>query len=384
VQGEEARKRGMWFPASLDKRDAMADKWFAEYSESQPWVTAVRDYRRANTLAKRINSLYEGMVDGWIPFELLYFGAGTTGRWSGGGVVLRRRGASGTEEGKGRFNWQNMNRDSQFGVDLRYCAQAPEGKLFYIVDYSQIECRILLWRAGDSEMLEMIRNGVHPYKAYAVRHLGAPADLDKKDALYLTGKACVLGCGYQAGATAFQRAAKALAGLDISLERATELVRGYRASNPLIVDYWRKHHQCLQFSANAGDPTHEVELASGRVLTYFNPCNAGQNDWGMPQVEVQYTMGEDPDKIYGGLLTENEIQATARDVLRDGWVSLTEAGFDVPLTVHDEYVILGPDCDEKGRKAFCQSIREVLKTSSPWAAGCPLDVGIGISDHYEK
>ncbi len=378
---EEARKCGIGFPASLDKRDAEAEKWFTEHSEKYPWVRAIRDYRRTNTLLGRINSLWDNQVNGWVPFELLYFGAGTTGRWSGGGVVLRRRGAKGTEEGKGKFNWQNMPRDAQCGVDLRYCAMAPEGQTFYCPDYSQIECRLLLWRAGDTRMLDLIRNGVHPYKAYAIAHLGATESLDKKDPLYLTAKACVLGCGYQAGGTAFQRAAKALAGLDITLERSTELVKGYRAANPLIVEFWKKHQMYLNLSANKSDPTHEVELASGRVLTYFNPRHAGENQWGLPQVEVQYTMGDVPDKIYGGLLTENEIQATARDVLRDGWVALDKAGIDVALTVHDEYVILGPDHDHAD---FEHEVNAILKKSSPWAEGCPLDVGMVRTNHYEK
>lgn len=377
----EARRVGIDFPASLDKRDVAANLWFETYKDKYPWVRALREYRSANTLLTRITTLWEGRNNGWFPFDLLYFGAGTTGRWSGGGVVLRRRFAKGDEEKAGKFNPQNMPRDTMFGVNLRYCFKAPDGMAFFIKDYSQIECRLLLWRAGDTAMLDMIKSGVHPYKAYAILNLGAPKDLAKGTPLYQLGKACVLGGGYQAGGSAFRRAARALAQLELTEEDAVEKIRQYRAANPKIVAYWARHQQYLNYSANAKDPTHEVELASGRVLRYFKPHSMGLNDWGRPQIGVEYTMGEEPDKIYGGLLTENEIQATARDVLRDGWVALDKASFDVPLTVHDEYVGLGPIV---GAKDYSAAMDAVLAKSSPWAEGCPLAVDTVISEHYEK
>lgn len=378
---EEARKNGMWFPGSLDMRDVKAEEWVETYKEKYPWVMAIRNFRRCNTIANRVRNLWEGRRGDVFPFELMYFGAGTTGRWSGGGVVLRRRWASGKEESGGKFNPQNMMRDPMFGVNLRYCLMAPPGKKFYVVDYNQIECRLLLWTVGDTKMLEKIRGGMSPYVAFAVSFLGAKPDVSKQDRLYLSGKACVLGGGYQAGTSAFQRTAKNLAGLDLSLEEAERLKNLYREQNPKVVALWAKHQKCLGFSANASDPTHEVELASGRVLTYYNPHTEGLTKWGTPQYVVSYTQGEEPDKIYGGLITENQMQATARDILRDGWVALDAAGFDVPLTVHDEYVIVGPD---SGEKEFKQEIRNVLAKSSPWAEGCPLTVGIEVSDHYVK
>jgi len=377
----EARKNGMWFPASLDIRDPEATRWIEEFQDKYPWVRAIRDYRRANTLANRVSNLWNGREGARFPCELLYFGAGTTGRWSGGGVVLRRRWASGGEESGRKFNPQNMPRKPMYGVDLRYCLAAPPGQRFYIADYNQIECRLLLWRAGDTEMLDLIRKGTHPYIAYGIKNLGAPPGFSKAHELYPLAKALVLGAGYQAGGRAFKRVARTLAGLDVTEDRAVELIRQYREANPRIVQYWYRHQRFLEYSANHQDPTHEILLKSGRVLRYYNPRVAGVNDWGRPQIEVQYTMGTEPDKAYGGLLTENEIQATARDVLRDGWVALVDAGFDVLFTVHDEYVILGP---ADGTQEFSAKIREVLATSSPWAEGCPLTVDIAVAEHYEK
>jgi DNA polymerase len=286
-----------------------------------------------------------------------------------------------SNEGGGKFNVQNMMRDPMYGVDLRYCFKAPEGHMFYIADYAQIECRLLLWRVKDTIMLDKIRGGMSPYVAFAVSFLGADPNMKKTDRLYLSGKACVLGGGYQAGTDAFQRTAKNLAGLEIDKAEAERLKNIFRENNPRIVGWWKKHQMYLQMSAAAGDPTHEIELASGRVLRYFNPRQNGTTSWGSPQYEAQYAMGDEPEHIYGGLITENEIQATARDVLRDGWVALEKAGLPVLWTIHDEYVILGP---EKGQEEYCQEIRKVLASSSPWAEGCPLDVNIAVTEHYEK
>jgi hypothetical protein len=376
----EARKNGMWFPASLDQKDPKAAEWEATYAEQYPWVKAIRNYRRSNILLNRVKALWEGRNGDVFPFDLMYFGADTTGRWSGGGIVMRRRFATGGEEKGGKFNIQNMPREEMYGVDLRHCFKAPEGKAFYIVDYSQIECRILLWRAGDTKQLDLIRGGVHPYKAYAIANLGADETLSKSDRKYATAKACVLGCGYQAGAGAFQRAAKSMANLDLTEDEARDLVRAYRASNPKIVQYWNTHQRNLSLSASGSDETHEIQLASDRWLTYFNPKANGADDYGRPRYTAEYTRGASPESIYGGLLTENEIQATARDILRDAWVALDQKGFDVPATVHDEFIAIGP----KDNEDYKRELMEVVLKSSPWAEGCPLGAEAVVTEHYEK
>jgi DNA polymerase len=221
---------------------------------------------------------------------------------------------------------------------------------------------------------------MHPYKAYAIANLGADKDIQKTDRKYMTAKACVLGCGYQAGAGAFQRAAKDLAGLDVTIDEARDMVRAYRAANPKVVKFWADHQRNLAYSANANDGTHEIQLASDRWMKYFNPHLDGADDYGRPRYKVQYTIGAAPESIYGGLLTENEIQATARDILRDAWVALDKKGFDVPATVHDEFIAIGPAND----KEYERELQNVVLNSSPWAEGCPLGAEAVVTEHYEK
>ena len=75
-----------------------------------------------------------------MAYELKYFGA-STGRWSGGGGL----------------NMQNYNRKPAEGVDLRRCIVAPPGFRLAVVDYSQIESRVLLFLAGDVVTLDLFR-----------------------------------------------------------------------------------------------------------------------------------------------------------------------------------------------------------------------------------
>ena len=80
------------------------------------------------------------MPSGRMAYELKYFGA-TTGRWSGGGGL----------------NLQNLNRKTAEGVDLRRAIVAPPGRVLGVVDYSQIESRVLLYLAGDVTALSLFR-----------------------------------------------------------------------------------------------------------------------------------------------------------------------------------------------------------------------------------
>jgi NDP-sugar pyrophosphorylase family protein len=75
-------------------------------------------------------------------------------------------------------------------------------------------------------------------------------------------------------------------------------------------------------------------------------------------------------------------QSVARDVLRDAWIALVDAGYDVNWTVYDEFVVPVPeDADLEAARA---DVRRLMVSSSPWAEGLPLDAEIEIADHYKK
>jgi DNA polymerase len=102
----------------------------------------------------------------------------------------------------------------------------------------------------------------------------------------------------------------------------------FRASNPKIKELWAKlESDCYKCVTT----DYKVELPSGRILPYFNVNWKGG-------LVLQKTLGEPPIKVWGGFLTENVTQATARDVMRDAIIRLEDAGIETLFTVHDEIV----------------------------------------------
>ena len=129
---EECRKAGILPPSSLAKDSEECQAWEDQYGDQFPWVGAMRDYRRSNTLKAKLETMRARVRPdtGRSCFSLKYFGATTTGRWSGGGG----------------WNVQNLGKGEILGVDMRSLIKAPPGKTFVVVDLSQIEPRCC--RAG--------------------------------------------------------------------------------------------------------------------------------------------------------------------------------------------------------------------------------------------
>ena len=379
---EQGRLDGIPVPASLAATDETAMAWEKQYAEQFPWVKAIRNYRRINTMLQKMRNLKAGTrTDKTFYFQMKYFGC-TTGRFSGGG------------DSGGKYNMLNQYRKELFEVTTRNLFIARPGKKLVVVDYSQIEAILLLWRVGDQATLDFVRSGASVYEAYARKNLGwTGGDLKKTgeknpeaDQLYRLAKACVLGGGYQAWAASFQRIAKTMAGLDFTLERCEEIVREYRAANPKIVQFWAEHQRWAELSARQGDPYHEVVLASGRSLKYHEPTIKMKRDETFDrdrlEIRASFVKGEPKFPIYGGLLTENEIQATARDVLRDGWLALNKAGYQVLFTVYDEYVT---EVDEATAEEDLVKINKIATTCSPWLGdNCPLGTDSHIMTAYSK
>ena len=86
--------------------------------------------------------------------------------------------------------------------------------------------------------------------------------------------------------------------------------------------------------------------------------------------------------MYGGKLTENRVQACARDVFFWHCVKIRkELGLVIPFTVYDEAVVLSPKVDaEKNLEA----IQKIMRTSPPWMERLPLDCEAHITERYCK
>jgi DNA polymerase len=87
------------------------------------------------------------------------------------------------------------------------------------------------------------------------------------------------------------------------------------------------------------------------------------------------------DHVYGGLLTENVVQAMSRDILAEGMMALEVKGHPVLLTVHDEVVSL---VREDVADTALETALHSLSNPGSWADGCPLAAEGMITERYTK
>lgn len=344
------RDAGIEVPASTSEDDPACQRWEDEYGLKYPWVGAMRDWRKANMLFAKLEILWKRRrPDGSVPYGLKYFGA-QTGRWSG----------------DSKFNIQNLPRGDVMGVDLRSCIVPRIGKKFIISDLAQIEPRILAWLCGDEVLLSAVRAGYGIYEAFAVTTgmwTGTKGTLKKSEpSLYALAKAQVLGLGYGCGAKKFVLVSKLMAGLDITEARSLEIVGTYRRKNTKVVQLWHQLERAFKTSLRED---YMVELPSGRQQKYFGITTqkgmAGKPDW-----RASVTLGGPKLPFWGGKLTENLVQATARDVFGEAILRLEKAGLSVVAHVHDEVIL------EVDAGVDCGDIDNLMAVTPPWLPGCPI------------
>ena len=361
VVRDHCRTLGIPAPSSMAKDSEECKKWEDKYSDKYPFIRALRDYRRSNMLLRKLESIQTRLrEDGTIPVNLKYWGA-HTGRWSGDTGV----------------NMQNLPRGEMFGVNFRHLFTPRPDHRFVIVDLAQIEPRVLYWLAGDQPMLDQLRDGVPLYEAHARATMGwTGGKLKEEDPkLYLLAKARVLGLGYGCGPAKFKFVAQAMAGLDLSETKAKQVVQDWRAANSKITGYWRKLDAGLEHYKIKSKP-YELHLPSGRAI-----------GWGVPKVDPDdrsstlVTTAGRKTYAWGGKLTENVVQAVARDIFSENIRSIEAAGIPVIWHIHDEVVCEVPEADAD---ATLKQIIDIMSTPPEWAHNIPLDAEGGVFERYDK
>ena len=353
---KQCREVGIEPPKSMAKDSEECKEWEDKYSGVYPWVGAMRTIRRCNRLLTTVVAMLDRTdATGRFNFGLKY-GGGHTLRWSGDSGV----------------NVQNYSKEplavGESEVDLRRRIVAEPGKKLVTLDLSQIEARCLPYLAGDQRTIDLIAKGMSVYEVHARNTMGYtdPEPLKKKSPdLYFLAKCRVLALGYQAGWEKFQGFC-AKYGTNLTDDVCRQTVNDFRNSNPKIVGLWHRMEKAFQECLGGN---FEVELPSGRIMTYFNVCRKpprkGKEKWG-----EEWGAYTDRDgvlmSIYGGLLVENLIQSFARDVFAEGLMRISEAGHEILFHVHDEVTV-------QVNKDFDSNLLAGLLTQTPrWCAGLPV------------
>jgi hypothetical protein len=121
-----------------------------------------------------------------------------------------------------------------------------------------------------------------------------------------------------------------------------------------------------------------MQLPGGLFLQYHG-LKADLHDSGK-LANAQYLTRYGMNKLYGGLLTENVVQALARRIIAEQMLQVADKYRVVTMT-HDEIVAIAP------KKQSDQCLNDMLKimaTPPAWAPGLPLFAEGGYDACYSK
>lgn len=350
--------------------------------------------------AKSSTAKYDAMLnaaneDGRMRGLLVYHGA-ATGRWSG--KLVQPQNFPRPQKKQAELDEIIAKLDAEEDVSshgagtviasdlLRSMIVAEEGHRLMFADYSAIEARVLAWVARQDDLVETFRKGGDVYKDMASAIYNKKVE-DITDGERQVGKMAILGCGYGMGGKRFAEQCASM-GIKVDENEAKRIVSVYREKNNYIAQFWRDiEEEFLEMVREAGGiGTVRLPLPSGRLLTYHNPrIVQRETPWGAMRDTAQVdtlnsiTRQWTSQIVWGGLLTENVVQATARDLMATAMMALEMASYPVILSVHDEIICEVPD----GHGTLDEMI-EIMTRVPEWAEGCPINAEGKEGRRYRK
>lgn len=357
--------------------------------------------------------------DGRIRGMFMYSGAGQTGRWAGRDVQLQNLPRGVVEQ---LCDYQHLRETvldgdleeleflfgdpmSALATLIRVALIPKKGRKFLVADYSAIEGRVLAWLAGEKTIIKAYEEGKRLYAVVAAAIYGCSyeqvmaekaAGNSKKDK---DGKVGDLACGYQGGVGAIDT----MGGRDLPASLKRKIVTGWRDSHPMTVKLWRDIEKAATDAVRSPGLITTVRdgmlkwcvvrgtllcrLPSGRKL-YYRKARIGEKVWpdGGTSPQLEYYGVDSKTKAvgwiqtYGGSLTENVVQAIARDIMAAALVEADRQGYELCMTVHDELVAE----EDKGGRTH-EDLCALMCDSLPgWAKGLPIKAAGFTSDFYMK
>jgi DNA polymerase len=362
------------------------------------------DISRAST-AKLIAMRAGTSSDGRLRNAFQYYGASRTGRWAGRrvqpqnffrGTIKDVAGAIDLiEHGCDAEDLDLLFEDRPMGVlasCLRGTIQAAPGHVLAAVDLAQIEARVVAWLADQKDILKVFAAGEDVY-TYTANRIGSSSRQ--------LGKVLVLACGFGMGVDKFRQTALAY-GIELERHEAEAAVAGWREANANIVSYWWRSYEtaCAAVQSPPGmslsygkvtyrriKDTLEAVLPSGRALVYREPKIERNPDH--RHNELTYMGGRTAAgggmwvrlRTWPGKLTENIVQAVARDVMADALVAMDGRGVPLVATIHDELVAEVPE--PKGYTTLAWMLWAMRRRPS-WAADLPVGAAGWVGSRYKK
>lgn len=359
--------------------------------------------------------------DGVLRYTLQYAGAGRTWRW--GGRIYQPQNLPRPEK-EFENNVEALADDIEkldpesfellypkpvdaLASGIRPAAQAPEGSLFIDADLNAIENRVLGWVARCDTILDVFRDGRCPYLDFGTRmyrqsyeRLWAEYKSGNKEKRTMS-KPAVLGCGYMLSA-GFEKENKKTGemeavgllgyargmGIEMTQAQCEHAVTTFRETYHEVKTFWGDIDKAVRRCIVTGKPQRlhmltfdrsgpflRIGLPSGRFLHYCRPrIKPKKMPWGDIRDSIFYEGLNDQKQwvlldTHPGKLTENVVQAIARDLLGHGMTLADAEGLDTRIHVHDQIVALAPQdrADEQ-----LEVLQECMSVRPDWAPDLPL------------
>lgn len=363
-------------------------------------------------MAKTSNKKYEAMQtcvcdDGRIHGLLQFYGASRTGRWAGRLVQVQNLPQNHLGDLDFARYLVKLGDLEEFELNyaevtqtlselIRTAFVASPGHVLHVCDFSAIEARVIAWIAGESWVLDVFRGGGDIYCATASQMFGVPVEKHGVNAhLRQKGKISVLALGYGGGIAALEAMGGSKLGLSETEERET--VKLWREANPRIVRFWSIVEKAAITAIRTGKTVtiHRaitvgyrwgmlvITLPSGRAICYPRATVGTEYDdgWRGDHDVIEYeglnqtTKKWETLRTYGGKLTENIVQATARDILGEVMLRARRENLPIVFHVHDEIIVDAP------ADRLLSDVEALFSEPIPWCRDLPLK-GAGYTTPY--
>lgn len=295
---------------------------------------------------------------------------------------------------------------------LRHAIIASPGRKIVAGDFAGIEARIVLALAGQHDKTALMASGADVYIDMALDIYKMPRfDIGDKALVAqfkeehlperMIGKNTVLGCGFQMGKDTFRNRYCP----HQTIEFAEKVVQTYRRVwAPKVPLVWRGLEEAIVRTVHEGTP-HEAygvryqledgwltaRLPSGRKLWYYSPMPTRKRmPWSTPEEpDVRRSYSYKAQKQghwitidgFGGLATENVVQALARDLMVTAMFKCEKEGLPIIMTVHDE-IVAEPEENGPDEKVLAQIMADMPSWAK--AIGVPVAAECWSGDRYKK
>jgi len=295
---------------------------------------------------------------------------------------------------------------------LRHAIVAQGDAMFGAGDFATIEARIVLALAGQDDKVALLASGGDVYRDVAADIFGlnkaaflaidkealTPEQMEQRQ----IGKNTVLGCGFGLGSKGFYE--RYCGHIEEGEDFAKRIINTYREvwapKVPLLwLDLERTALRAMyrpgtiteancgiryRLETKAGLPFLVCQLLNGTKIHYANAAvEERSTPWGDKRSAITYWAIKNHHwrKVvaWHGHLTENVVQALARELLVDAMFRFETRDLPVVLTVHDEIVI-------EHLRITKGAIEEIMKEPPRWAEDLELPIAVEawVGKRYRK